>query len=475
MKDFSIFYNAQTDLNARVQFYSFGGYSHRDGNAYAFTRYPGSERNVPSIYPNGFDPQIISNINDASISAGFKYNINDWKIDLNNTFGSNKFLFEVDKTLNTSLGASSPTHFDAGGFRLNQNTIGLDFSRFFKSALPAGINLAFGAEFRLENYRIFAGEEASWKGYNDKAAGSQGFPGFQPANEVDQSRNNLGIYSDLEFNFSKQFLLEIAGRFERYNDFGNTLNGKIASRYELGPAFTIRGSASTGFRAPSLAQVYFNTSYTNVVGGVPEEVLLAKNNSLITQSLGVEPLKQEKTDNISFGFTSRPANGFTITIDGYYVKIKDRIVLTGDFSRDNAPELTATFDQFNVSKVKFFTNALDTKTYGLDAVATWSQNFAGHDLSISYAANFNKLKPGSIKTSAILKGREDVYFDDRERAFLIASAPSSKMNLTFDYRYNKFNANLRFLRFYLLKLLYYPFRFSEYSTFHPKTPPPLTL
>lgn len=475
MKNFSVFYNAQAEISPKVQFYSFAGLSNRDGNAYAFTRYADSERNIPSIYPNGFDPQIISDIQDYSVSAGFKFDLNQWKLDLNNTYGFNKFHYSVDKTLNTSLGAASPTHFDAGGFQLGQNTLGLDVTRFFKDALPAGINLAFGAEYRSENYKIFAGEEASWKGYNDQAAGSQGFPGFQPANEVNQSRDNLGVYADIEFNLSKQFLIETAGRFERYNDFGNTLNGKFATRYEISPALTLRGSASTGFRAPSLAQAYFNTSYTNVIGGVPEEVLLAKNNSDITRTLGVAPLKQEKAVNVSLGFTSRPANGLTLTLDGYYVKIKDRIVLTGDFSRDNAPELTATFDAFNVSKVKFFTNALDTKTWGLDAVATWAQNFSGHDLSVSYAANFNKLKPGTIKTSQVLSNRADVYFDDRERAFLVASAPVSKMNLTFDYRYDKFKANLRFVRFDRLKLLDYRYDLSDYDRYSPKITTDLTL
>ncbi len=475
MKDISFFYNAEIELTKKLQFYSFAGYSDRDGNAYAFTRYPESSRNIPSIYPNGFDPQIISKINDRSISAGLRADLNGWKMDFNNTFGTNKFHYNVDKTLNTSLGTTSPTHFDAGGFQLYQNTTGLDFSRFYENALPAGINLAFGAEFRTETYKIFAGEEGSWKGYNDQAAGSQGFPGFQPSNVVNESRNNLGIYTDLEFNISKQFLIETAARFERYNDFGNTLNGKFATRYEFTPAFTVRGSVSSGFRAPSLAQAFFNTSYTNVVGGQPEEVLLAKNNSPITQSLGVNPLKQEKTVNASLGFTSRPTNNITFTIDGYYVKIKDRIVLTGDFSRDNAPELASTFDQFNVSKVKFFTNALDTKTYGVDAVATWSQNYSGHNIAISYAANFNKLKSGQIKTSTILAGREDVYFDDREKAFLIASAPKSKMNLTFDYHYTKFNANLRFVRFDRLQLLDYNYDLSNYDQYDPKITTDLTF
>ncbi|NEU09877.1 TonB-dependent receptor [Flavihumibacter sp. R14] len=473
VESFTGMFNSQIDISDKAQFYAFGGISTRFGNAYAFTRYPESERNVPEIYPNGFDPQIISNIRDRSISAGIKGDIHGWNVDFNNTFGINRFDYFVDKTLNTSLGIESPTRFAAGGFQLSQNTLTLNFTRYFENTLAVGTNFAFGSEFRSENYQIFAGEEASWRGYTDQAAGSQGFPGFQPGNEVNENRTNLGVYADVEFNFSRQFLIATAARFERYNDFGNSLTGKLAARYTFSPAFTFRGSVSTGFRAPSLAQIYFNTSYTNVIGGVPEEVLLAKNNSNITRTLEVEPLKQEKTINASLGFTSRPSNSLTLTIDGYYIKIEDRIVLTGDFSRENAPELTPDLDAFNVSKVKFFTNALDTETYGLDAVLTWSQNYSGHDLSVSYAANFNELKPGAIKTSERLQGREDIYFDGRERAFLIASAPKSKMNLIFDYRYNRFNANLRFVRFDKLQLLDY--KYEEFDEYDAKITTDLTL
>ena len=456
MKSFSTMYNAQFDLSEKVQLYSFAGFSNRNGDAYAFTRYPDNERNIKSIYPNGFDPQIISDIKDRSISAGIKTTWNNWKIDLNNTFGYNKFNYTVDHTLNRSIGPTSPTKFDAGGFQLSQNVIGIDFNRFFDKTLAAGTNLALGAEFRSENYKIFAGEEGSWKAYSEAPAGSQGFPGFQPDNATNASRTNFGAFADAEFNFSKQFLLGAAVRFEHYNDFGNTTNGKLTGRYQFSPAFTLRGSASTGFRAPSLAQAYFNTTYTNVVGGVPVEIQLAKNNSAIAQTLGIEALKQERTVNATLGFTSRLASQISFTLDGYYVKIKDRIVLTGSFTEKNSPEIAADLQRFHIGEVKFFTNALDTETWGLDAVFTYATTFGyNQSFSSSLAANFNKLKPGNIKTSPKLAGKSDIYFDDREKAFLVASAPNSKVNLTFDYRYSKFNTNLRFVRFDKLQLLDY--------------------
>lgn len=465
MKSFTTMYNAQFDLSEKVQLYSFAGFSNRKGDAYAFTRYADNPRNIPAIYPNGFDPQILSNIKDRSISAGIKTSWNNWKIDINNTFGYNKFGYTVDHTLNTSLGANSPTKFDAGGFQLSQNVTGIDFNRFFEKTLSAGTNLALGAEFRTENYQIFAGEEGSWKSYNGAAAGSQGFPGFRPDNETNATRTNFGAFADAEFNFTSKFLIGTAVRYEHYNDFGSTTNGKLTMRYQFSPAFTLRGSASTGFRAPSLAQAYFNTTYTNVVGGVPVEIQLAKNNSEIAKTLGIESLKQERTINASLGFTSKPTSEISFTLDGYYVKIKDRIVLTGSFTEDNSPEIAADLQRFNVGEVKFFTNALDTKTWGLDGVFTFSTPLSSNqNFSVSLAANVNKLEPGKIKTSPKLAGKEDIYFDDREKAFLIASAPNSKINLTFDYSYSKFNANLRFVRFDKLQLLDYNYAaFDKYK------------
>jgi len=223
----------------------------------------------------------------------------------------------------------------------------------------------------------------------------------------------------------------------------------------------------------SLAQIYFNTTYTNVVRGVVIENLLARNQSNITRLLGVEPLKQEKSVNASLGFTSRPAPGLSITVDGYYVKIKDRIVLTGDFDADNAPEIAGDLQSLNVSVVKFFTNALDTRTLGLDAIVTYSTRLGGdHNLTTTLAANFNDLETGDIKTSPKLASRKDIYFSDRERSFLVASAPPSKINLTFDYRYRKFNSNLRFVRFDRIRIQNYDL---DYDVFDAKITTDLSL
>ncbi len=447
----SVYLNSKLPISSKVYAYVFGGANFRKGDAYAWTRFADDDRNVPAIYPDGFDPIISSKINDASIGVGIRGDLKGWDVDLSNTFGSNRFHYFVNNSLNSSLGANSPTEFDAGGFQLQQNTANLGFTRLFKNAL-AGVNVAFGAEYRHENYLIFAGEEESWKSYIPGVPpGSQGFPGFQPSDEVNKGRSNIGVYLDTEADFTSAFMIGAAVRFENYSDFGSTINGKLASRLKISEYLTIRGTASTGFRAPSLPQKYFNSTITNFVGGQPVEVLIARNDSPVTQALGIPALKQETSRNLSLGLTTRPANSLSVTVDAYLVKVKDRIVLTGQFSDDD-DKIGAELQRLNVGKAQFFTNAVSTTTRGMDIIVAHRASLTTGTLSTTLAANFNKLTIDEINTNAKLAGKEDTYFDLREQYFLRASAPPSKINLTFDYAVNKFSFLIRFVRFGEVKL-----------------------
>ncbi len=459
--NFSAILNSEIPVSEEGSFYLFGGFNFRDTDAYAWTREAGSERNVPSIYPNGFDPHILSNITDQSVSAGFRNKIKGWDIDFNNTYGSNRFHYIVDGTLNASLLDQSPTRFDAGGFQLMQNTTGVYLSHFMED-LFAGSNIAFGTEYRLENYRIFAGEEASYRNYGiidtvidgrirqvdvlGRPGGSQGFPGFRPENELSEYRTNIGLYADAEFDFTEVFMINAAARFEHYSDFGSTFNWKVASRLELAENLAIRGSVSTGFRAPSLAQVYFNTTFTDFVGGTPVDKVIARNNSPITRQLGIPTLVQETAMNGSLGVTANFGK-FAATVDGYYVAIDDRIVLTGAFE-DTDPDIGEELQALDVGAAQFFTNAVDTRTLGVDVILTYTEEFAsGQRLSLSFASNFNKMDIENINTTDRLAGKEDIYFGPREQAFLLASAPPSKMNFITDYQLNQWNFNAKFIRF----------------------------
>ncbi|MEY3368437.1 MAG: hypothetical protein RI973_1592 [Bacteroidota bacterium] len=458
---FSGFLNAAVPVGDNSSFYLFGGYSHRYTDAFAWTRSPDSERNVPAIYPDGFNPRITSNIGDQSVSAGVRTKYKNWDIDINNTFGQNRFHYIIDGTLNASLLERSPTRFDAGGFQLSQNTSSINFSQYFDSVLK-GANLAFGMEHRLENYEIFAGEEGSWRNYGiveavdangfvtrtdvlGRPGGSQGFPGFQPADVLSEFRTNLGLYVDAEFDLSDKLMVAAAARYEHYSDFGSTLNGKLAARLSLSKGLALRASVSTGFRAPSLAQIYFRSTFTDFVSGNPIDKIVANNKSPIARVLGIPGLKQENATNASLGLTAS-FGSFTATIDGYYVDIRDRVVLTGSFE-DTDPDIGAELQALGVGAAQFFTNAIDTKTRGVDAVLSWSGRLGPGKLRTTFAANFNDMELGDITTNDKLKGKEDIYFGTREQKFLLASAPNSKLNLTLDYKIKQFGVNLRFIRF----------------------------
>ena len=470
-ENFALYFNSAVPAGDNAQVYAFGGYNYRFTDAFAWSRGIDEDRNIPSIYPNGFDPHIQSVITDKSVSTGLKSRINNWNVDVNNTFGSNRFHFYVDGSLNASMLEKTPTHFDAGGFQLMQNSTSINLTRLYPT-IAKGLNVALGVEHRIENYMIFAGEEASYKNYGGyyvfdvydslgnvigqdsslRPAGSQGFPGFQPSNEVNESRTNIGAYLDAELDITKAFLLSGAVRFERYSDFGNTTNGKIAARLKVAKWLSLRGAFSTGFRAPSLAQLYYNTTFTDFVAGVAIDKIIARNNGPITRTLGIPELTQEKSTNLSGGVTLN-AKSFALTLDFYSIAIEDRIVLTGAFYDDD-PDIGADLQTLNVGAAQFFTNAVNTTTTGIDAILSYSASLANkHILKITVAANFNDMTIDKIYTNEKLKGKESTYFGLREQYFLLASAPKSKLNLTVDYSIGNFFASVKAVQFGKVELI----------------------
>ena len=460
----NLFGNLVVPISDKTEFYAFGGRNFRDTDAYAFTRNDG-ERVVESIYPGGYTPRITSEIVDNSIAAGIRTKYaSGWKMDLSNTFGKNLFHYYIKETLNASLAGNSPTEFNAGGHSLSQNTTNLDFSKNYDSVLN-GMNLAFGAEFRTEQFSIFAGEEGSYATYDTagrpitnpatqtaptdpisgelRPGGSQGFPGYSPANEVKKNRNNVSLYTDAEFDVTDKLLVSTAVRFENYSDFGSTLNGKLAARLKATDNINFRGSLSTGFRAPSLAQVYYNLRFTNFNAGGATEVILSPNNSPVTQAFGINKLNEEKAVNGSLGVTAS-FGAFTATVDGYFINVKDRIVLTGYFD--------ASALNLGVSAAQFFTNGVDTKTAGVDVVLAWKKKFGDSNFTATLVGNINHMTIGDVKNGTLDK---ETFFGEREKAFLLASAPANKFGLNLNYDKKWFNAGLAFTRFSKVELLDY--------------------
>ncbi|MFD1470652.1 TonB-dependent receptor domain-containing protein [Hymenobacter caeli] len=473
----SVYVNSKLPLSEKVYAYVFGGFNARRGEAYAYTRFPTigkdslghdipNPRSNATLYPDGFDPVITSNVFDGHGVTGVRGTFGPWDMDLSNGFGSNRFHYGLNNSLNATLGVKSPTIFDAGGFQLQQDVVDLNVSRNFKT-VAQGLNLAFGGELRREWYQIFAGEPASYTNYQPGSGipgGSQGFPGFQPRNELHASRNNVGVYADAELDVTKAFLVEGAVRYEHYSDFGSNVTGKLATRLKLSDNFALRGTLSTGFRAPSLAQINFNTVFTNVVGGVPIDVLIDRNNGPVTRAVGIPPLTRELSRSASVGFTGRIGSVLSFTVDGYYIHIQDRIVLTGAFPNDDniiGPTLTA----LNVGQAQFFANAASTSTFGLDAVVANTLGVGTGRLTTTLAANLNRLNVTSVQTTPLLAGKEDIFFGQREQAFVKASAPPYKINLTGDYNLGRFGALLRFVYFGPVDLYDYT---PELNHYHPR-------
>ncbi len=462
IEGFNLFVNTAYPISEKSEIYAFGGRNYRDTDAFAFTRNQG-ERVVVSKFPNGFTPRITSNIIDNSLSVGIKSELkNGWEVDLSNSYGKNNFHYFIKGTLNASLEDASPTDFDAGGHSLSQNTINLDLSKYYNHILE-GMNLAFGAEYRNENFIIFAGEPGSYGTFdtngvlitdpsrqtqpihNDsggpRPGGSQGFPGYSPANEINRSRSNFSLYIDSEFDLSKTFLLNAASRYEHYSDFGSTLNGKLAARLKASKKMNIRASLSSGFRAPSLAQIYYNLKFTDYKGGIATETLLSPNNSPITKAFGIEQLKEETAFNAGLGFTANFGE-IAATIDGYYIDVQNRIVLTEKFDASNLGT--------NVAEAQFFANAVDTKSLGFDVVLSFTKLLNIGKVFATLAGNVNTMKIDKVRNDEL---DTDTFFGAREKAFLLASAPKSKFAMHIGYERKKFNTAIAATRFSKITLI----------------------
>ncbi|MFV5703794.1 TonB-dependent receptor domain-containing protein [Flavobacterium sp. XS2P12] len=477
LKSAQFFLNAAYPINDKLEAYAFGGTSYRDGEAAGFYRRPNQARSYTGLYPNGFLPEIHSTINDVSVAAGLRGMLfENWNFDISNTFGRNAFDYGVENTVNASLRENSPTEFDAGGLAFAQNTTNFDMNRKFD--VLEGLNVAFGAEYRHENFSITAGQPESYNLYDINGGvvtattaanikvtdfygaarpnGSQVFPGFRPANAIDKDRNSVAVYTDLELDVTDKWLLNGAVRFENYSDFGNTTNFKLATRYKLTDNINLRGAVSTGFRAPSLHQIYFNSTATQFVGGVPFEVGTFSNDSQAAQLLGIPKLKQEESQSASVGFTAKiPEANLTLTADAYIVQIDDRVVLTDQFSRPGGTPaagspnavLNALFDTAGATAATFFANAIDTESKGIDVVISHKTSFGNNvSLKTDLSGTFSKTyRVGEIHASPVLEaaGQINRYYSEASRVYLQEAIPRVKANLTNSVTYKKFDFFLR--------------------------------
>jgi iron complex outermembrane receptor protein len=452
MKKTDVFFNAGIPFkNDKGEFYAFGGLTYRTGKSFALYRapfWPGIPgQNSPENNPlfdgvgqyQGFQPTFETDIRDNIFTVGTKWEMHGFNIDLSGTYGRNAVDYEVNNSINTALGAASPTSFDVGAYTFSNTLANLDISRSFDQ-----VSVAFGAEVRQERFTAKAGQEESYIG-----GGVQSFPGLQPSNEVNATRDNFGVYGDIEWEPTEEFLIGGAVRYEDFSDFGDNTSWKVNARYLLSDRKgAIRASYSSGFRAPTLHQIYLSNIQTLVSGGtISNQGTFNNVDPVIRDGLGVPQLTAETSDNISAGITYKPASNLSVSVDFYNVKVDNRVLFTGEIGYidgsvgDPQNPVEDILEANSITSLKFFVNAVSTNTTGVDVVLNYRNIELGSgNLAATLAANFNKTKiEGKIDTPALLAANGYDIFNRKERSRIISSRPKSKVLLGLDYNVDKWN------------------------------------
>ena len=481
-QDVHTFANLKLPVNeaGTAEVYGFGGYSRREGTGNGFFRKPTNSRNWPQIYPLGFLPEFRPDVIDYSAAGGIRTNSMGWAMDFGASYGFNSFDFNLRNTLNSSLGPSlsqptapgpdgvlgtsddpgipNQTAFYAGGLRRGEANLTAGLSRLMDLGLPREVNVAFGAAYRRESYEVVAGERASYiNGYHKTAdssaiaqGGSSVFQGFAPTDVSTNDRSNIGGYVDLETNLSTNLLVNAAGRFESYSDFGQRMTGKLAMRYEATSQLVFRGAVSTGFRAPGLAQSWYSHTTTAIQNGVLVEIGNFPVTNRASRIFGARPLKEETSANVSGGLAYSPHRNVNLTVDVYRITVKDRILLGATFDGTSdtvVARILADSGLSLIAGVQFPTNALDTRTDGMDVSANWRLPLGNATLDFLGALNVTKNRITRVgELPEILEGTNTTYTSALDPVIINAierNRPSRRSSLTTNYSLGRFRAMAR--------------------------------
>jgi len=457
MQQKTVFVNAGSNLTPDVKLYGWSSYQLRDARSAGYFRMPQDSRNVQSIYPNGFLPIIAPTVEDFSAAAGMSWSLGDWDLDTSLVYGQNGMNYDIQNTLNASIGPTSKTSFDAGGFSYNQVVYNLTGVRKFDvGGLASPLNVAVGTEARREGYQLHAGEPDSWRNGGvilpsgvPAASGAQVFPGFRPANASKRSRTAIGVFVDVEANITDRLLASAAVREEHYNDFGSNLSGKLAGRFDFTKNFALRGSVQNGFRAPSLQQQSFTSTSTNFVNGIPYEITTFTPNDPVAVALGAKPLKAEKSTNFSLGAVVRLAP-ISLTVDAYRINVRDRIVLSENLLSAAVRDYIVSQGFTGVGGGRFFINGVDTKTEGVDIVASmpWNAGAAGR-FDFTLAGNFNRTDVTKVPTTAQLAALNPapVLFDRVNVLTLEQGQPKNKITASANWKLDQWGMTARATRY----------------------------
>lgn len=441
-----LFYDAELPLAGDTKLYSFATANWRSTRGAAFFRYPGDPSNVPAIHPQGFRPVSTGASNDLGLVAGAKGLAGAWTWDLSARLGLNEFSYGLINSVNASLGAASPTQFHVAGFSTNQDGVNVDVTRKLDAGLAAPMVLSLGAEHLFEHYHTEPGDPASYatgpfrmNAFGETIPpGSQGDNGLRPQDAVHLQRNQSSLYAELESDVTASLLLDVAGRYSHYSDYGSSTKGKLSARYKITDNLLLRGSVSNSFRAPALAQTGIRFATLNFNTAPGSNGLPLQNNAWlpptdpIAEQVGGQLLKPENSVNTSAGIAFRPAARTAATLDFYQIRITDRITPTGQLT----PPASAPPD---IASVQYLTNALDTTTRGFDLVVSHDETLASGNLRLSAAFNRNYLHEDRERNPNLLGGIVLVPLE--------YGTPATKLVLGADWSGGRFGAHAAATRF----------------------------
>jgi len=488
------FANAGIALSPAAELYSFSGYSESEAVGAGFYRFADqADRSVPQVFPDGFLPRDVNESTDFSLALGLRGDLSDvWTYDVSAVHGQNDYDFGAANTINASIAAdfrnrnpgatdgeiaanAGPTEGFSGSQNFEQLTLNVDFAGQVEPGTSNPVYLAFGAEYRDEEYELIPGELLSFScGLSPDNAfipsildpgagvdpvtfepvdittgtpatcGFQAFPGFRPESGGSFGRDSFALYVDAETDLTDRFLVGVAGRYEDFGDVGDEITGKLSGRYEFSDQFAIRGAAQTGFRAPSLQQLSLQFVTTTVGADGLTETLLARTGTAFPGFFGIETLDIETSTGFSAGFVWEPLDNFMLTVDGFLINIDDRIVLGSPLAPaqlDSVPEAQAFLVDNLISQANFFSNAIDTETVGVDIVAAHNTDLWRGALATTLAFHFNETSIESINAPQGVD--PDLLFPDPSRTFIESGQPQTRVNLSFDWERDVFSSMLR--------------------------------
>ena len=448
--------NITLPLGDNSELYTFHTFTSRYGQSYAYYRSPFWRGDVQaaefiSSYEDfvGYHPTFETEVLDNMNVLGLKFNVGDWKTDLSATYGRNYVDYTVNNSVNRDYLAdhgTSPRTFHPGGYAFSNVVTNLDFSRVFNEKVSA----SFGFEYKKEYFKGHKGDEISYYG-----GGSDSFAGIKPAEAMDVSRSNFATYAGLDYDFTENFLIGGAIRYEDFSDFGSNFSWKINGRYKIGDDTAIRASASTGFRAPSLHQRYIQLTQYIIVAPNPDPQLQGTlpNNSPAIVALGVPNLHAETSQNFSVGTTTKLGK-LSISADIYQISVDDRVLFSSqikplDGALDGSDSVEQILIDNDVLALQFFINAVNTKTNGVDLVFDYSNIEVGEGrFGANLAMNFNNTTiEGAVANPSILEAGGYQIFNHRESMRITDARPKSKVALGLNYNVNKFDMAFNNTRF----------------------------